>query len=124
MKSFESNNAKTLNILAENKMITEDQLSNFNRGIRVISPKLDFGLEYLAKILPEFIIDASKEYIKRMEIPYQSTSFVSANAKLDGKGLYIYKLPSESSGGIISLFGGKRKIGHSTFSGSSDIVRI
>jgi hypothetical protein len=116
MKSFKSNYANTLYGLAEKKMITEDQLSNFlQRGVQVISPKLDFGLEHLARILPEIIIGASKDYINRMKIPYQSTSFVSANARVDGKGLYIYKLPAESSGGIISLFGGKRKIGDSTF---------
>jgi riboflavin biosynthesis pyrimidine reductase len=121
--NFESKYAKMLNSLAENKRITEDQLSHFlKRGIQVISPERDFGLESLGRILPEIVIGASKGYISRMKIPYQSTSYLAANAKFEGKGPYIYKLPNKHAGGITLLSGGKRKVGDNTFASTHRIL--
>jgi hypothetical protein len=117
--NFESNS------LAENNKITEEQLSHFcKRGIQVISPKEDFGLQSLGKILPEIVIGASKDYISKMKVPYQSTSYVAANVKADdgGKGPYIYKLPANHAGGITLLSGGKRKVGDNIFASTHRIL--
>jgi hypothetical protein len=119
----ESKYTKLLNSLAEKNRITEDQLSHFlKRGIQVISPERDFGLESLGKILPEIVIGASKGYMSRMKIPYQSTSYLAANAKIEGKGPYIYKLPNKHAGGITLLSGGKRKVGDNTFASTHRIL--
>ena len=49
------------------------QLKHFlNRGLEVISPADNFGLDYLGQILPEIVIGASKEYINKMKVPYQA----------------------------------------------------
>jgi hypothetical protein len=121
--NFESRYTKLLNILVENRRITEDQFSHFlKRGIQVISPKRDFGLESLAKILPEIVIGASKDYISKMKIPYQSTSYLAANAKADGTGPYIYKLPDKHAGGITLLSGGNRKVGDNAFASAHRIL--
>jgi hypothetical protein len=123
--NFESKYIKMLNSLAENNKITEEQLSHFcKRGIQVISPNQDFGLQSLGKILPEIVIGASKNYISKMKVPYQSTSYVAANVKADGggKGPYIYKLPSKHAGGITLLSGGKRKVGDNTFASTHRIL--
>ena len=49
--NFESTYRAKLESLAENKKITEEQLSHFlRRWVQVISPSRDFGLEALGKI--------------------------------------------------------------------------
>ena len=69
------------------------------------------------------MIGASKAYISKMKVPYQSTSYVAANVKDDdGKGPYIYKLPSKHAGGITLLSGGKRKVGDNTFASTHRIL--
>ena len=51
--NFESRYKDKLNSLAENKKISEDQLLHFlNRGLQVIMPNLDFGLDSLNEYLP------------------------------------------------------------------------
>jgi hypothetical protein len=123
--NFESKYIKMLDSLAENNKLTEEQLSHFcKRGIQVVSPEQDFGLQSLGKILPEIVIGASKNYISKMKVPYQSTSYVAANVKADddGKGPYIYKLPAKHAGGITLLSGGKRKAGDNTFASTHRIL--
>ena len=63
-----------------------------NRGLKVISPSIDLGLEYLGEILPEIVIGASSGYVSKMSVPYQATSYVAARTKDSGKGIYIYKI--------------------------------
>ena len=75
--NFESTYRAKLESLAENKKITEEQLSHFlRRWVQVISPSRDFGLEALGKLLPEIVIGASQDYINRMKVPYQATSLL------------------------------------------------
>jgi hypothetical protein len=114
--SFEVNYQSKLESLAQKHVISEEQLSHFlNRGVQVISPKHNFGLESLQKYLPEIVIGASQKYIEKMTVPYQATSFIAANTNRDRKGPYIFKIPGQHSGGISLLTGGSRKPGDNIF---------
>jgi hypothetical protein len=72
--------------------------------------------------LPEIVIGASYEFIKRMKIPYQSTSFLVANTKSDLKGWYVYKIPEQPKGGLLLLSGGKRRLGDNIFASTHRII--
>ena len=100
-----------LKLLAEENKISTGQLKHFQkRGIQVISPSEDFGLANLAKILPEIVIGASAEYIDSMNVPYQATSYLAANAADNVDiGPFIYKIGGRKAGGVPLLSGGKRK---------------
>jgi riboflavin biosynthesis pyrimidine reductase len=120
---FESTYRAKLESLAENKKITEEQLSHFlRRWVQVISPSRDFGLEALGKLLPEIVIGASQDYINRMKVPYQATSFIVANTLPDAKGPYIFKIAGKQGGGIRLLSGGSRKPGDNAFASTHRIL--
>jgi len=103
-------------LLVQTNKISQEQLSHFlHRGVQVISPKHDLGLDYLHSVLPEIVIGASKNYINEMKVPYQATSFIAANTRSDRNGAYIFKIPNQPSGGIKLLTGGKRKKGDNLF---------
>ena len=59
------------------------EIENFNqfksRGIQIFRPLHDFGLRYLGRVLPEIVVGASNEFIRKMKVPYQATSFLVAN---------------------------------------------
>jgi hypothetical protein len=81
--SFEYEYRERLKSLADDKKITQTQLDHFiRRGIQSISPTDDFDLESLGKMLPRIVIGASDDYINRMKVPYQATSYIAANTKL------------------------------------------
>lgn len=123
MASRASGYKKQLSLLLENKVISEDLYRHFiNRGLKVISPSNDFGLDYLGEILPEVVIGASSGYINKMKVPYQATSYVAARTKEGGKGVYIYKINHKPGGGVISLTGGTRKLGDSVFASTHRIL--
>ena len=68
-----------LELLVQTNKISQEQLSHFlHRGVQVISPKHNLGLDYLYSVLPEIVIGASKNYINEMKVPYQATSFIAA----------------------------------------------
>jgi hypothetical protein len=120
-ESFESKYKNRLYSLIENKRITIEQQDHFLRSIQVISPSRDFGLKSLGKVLPEIVIGASR-YINKMKVPYQATSYIAANTRLDGKGSYIYKISGKSAGGIPLLTGSNRKIGDNVFASTHRIL--
>jgi len=112
-----------LSLLLEIGAISEEIYCHFiNRGLKVISPSIDFGLEYLGKILPEIVIGASSGYVSKMSVPYQATSYVAARTKDSGKGVYIYKITHKPGGGVLSLTGGTRKLGDSIFASTHRIL--
>ena len=81
-----------LELLVQTNKISQEQLSDFlHRGVQVISPKHDLGLDYLHSVLPEIVIGASKNYINEMKVPYQATSFIPANTRSDRNGAYIFQ---------------------------------
>ena len=121
--NFESAYRAKLESLAENKKITEEQLSHFlRRWVQVISPSRDFGLEALGKLLPEIVLGASQDYINRMKIPYQATSFIVANTLPDAKGSYIFKIAGKQGGGIRLMSGGRRKPGDNAYASTHRIL--
>ena len=123
MASRASRYKKQLSLLLENKVISEDLYRHFiNRGLNVISPSNDFGLDYLGEILPEIIIGASSGYINKMKVPYQATSYVAARTNQSGKAVYIYKINHKPGGGVIFLSGGTRKLGDSVFASTHRIL--
>ncbi|MDW3621181.1 MAG: hypothetical protein QOK51_03520, partial [Nitrososphaeraceae archaeon] len=123
MASTTSRYKKQLSLLLDNRVITEELYRHFvNRGLKVISPSNDYGLEYLSKILPEIVIGASSGYVSKMKVPYQATSYVTARTKESGKGVYIYKIAHKPSGGVLSLTGGTRKLGDSIFASTHRIL--
>lgn len=114
---------KQLSLLLDNGVISEELYHHFiNRGLKVISPSNDFGLDYLGEILPEIVIGASSGYVSKMKVPYQATSYVAARTKESGKGVYIYKIPHKPGGGVLSLTGGIRKLGDSVFASTHRIL--
>ena len=123
MASTTSRYKNQLSLLLEIGAISEEIYCHFiNRGLKVISPSIDFGLEYLGKILPEIVIGASSGYVSKMSVPYQATSYVAARTKDSGKGVYIYKITHKPGGGVLSLTGGSRKLGDSIFASTHRIL--
>jgi hypothetical protein len=109
--------------LVDSQKITLDQFNHFqSRGLKVINPLQDFGLESLGRVLPQIVIGASDNFIRRMKIPYQATSFLVANTKADSSGWYVYKIPEEPKGGLMLLSGGKRRIGDNIFASTHRII--
>ena len=64
--------------LHEKNIISREQLDHFlQRGLQIINPSSNhFKLLSLAKFLPYIIIGASKDYIDKLNIPYQATSVI------------------------------------------------
>ena len=123
MASTTSRYKNQLSLLLEIGAISEELYCHFiNRSLKVISPSIDFGLEYLGKILPEIVIGASSGYVSKMRVPYQATSYVAARTKESGKGVYIYKITHKPGGGVLSLTGGSRKLGDSIFASTHRIL--
>ena len=123
MASRASRYKKQLSLLLDNGVISEELYLHFiNRGLKVISPSNDFGLDYLGEIIPEIVIGASSDYVSKMKVPYQATSYVAARTKESGKGIYIYKIVHKPGGGVLSLTGGIRKLGDSVFASTHRIL--
>ncbi|HJU79283.1 MAG TPA: hypothetical protein VJ599_06965 [Nitrososphaeraceae archaeon] len=109
--------------LLDKGVISENVYKHFiKRGLKVISPSKDYGLYNLGQILPEIVIGASDEYINSMHVPYQATSYIAARTANIGKAIYIYKINDKPGGGVLSLTGGIRKLGDSTFASTHRIL--
>jgi len=119
---FEQYKAK-LYSLQEKNIISKEQLEHFlQRGIQIINPSSNaLKLFTLAKFLPYIIIGASKDYIDKLSIPYQATSFVAAESSPNSYR-YIYKIPLKEGGGIPQLTGGKRKFGDNLYAATHKIL--
>jgi hypothetical protein len=122
-KAFESRYKSLLHSLFEGGRITDQQLEHFlKRGIQILNPAADFGLNALGQILPEIVISACPSYINKMKIPYQATSFVGASTKMSSPASYVYKLPGKIAGGVPLLSGGSRRIGDNVFASTHRIL--
>ena len=109
--------------LQEKNIISPEQLDHFlQRGLQIINPSSNqFNLFSLAKFLPYIIIGASKDYIDKLSIPYQATSYVAAESS-PNSDRYIYKIPLKKGGGIHQLTGGKRKFGDNLYASTHKII--
>jgi hypothetical protein len=115
-KDFIENYHKHLNILYEKKSLSEEKLDHFkNRGIQYYDTKKDLNCYNLSKILPYIVVGASCEYIDKMSVPYQATSFVVGEVYSQNSGIYAYKISGKKGGGVTLLTGGTRKIGDNVF---------
>lgn len=118
-----NNYFERLQQLVESQRITTDQFNHFrSRGIKIINPLQDFGLGSLGRVLPQIVIGVSDNFIGRMKIPYQATSFLVANTKADSSGWYVYKIPEQPKGGLLLLSGGKRRMGDNIFASTHRIL--
>ena len=109
--------------LQEKNLISRAQLDHFlQRGLQIINPSNNhFNLFSLAKFLPYIIIGASKDYIDKLNIPYQATSYVAAESS-PNSDRYIYKIPLKEGGGVHQLTGGKRKFGDNLYASTHKII--
>ena len=109
--------------LQEKNLISRAQLDHFlQRGLQIINPSNHhFNLFSLAKFLPYIIIGASKDYIDKLNIPYQATSYVAAESS-PNSDRYIYKIPLKEGGGVHQLTGGKRKFGDNLYASTHKII--
>jgi len=115
-KNFIENYHKHLDILYKNKILSEENLIHFKkRGVQFYDTDKDLNCHNLSKILPYIVIGASSEYIDKMSVPYQATSFVAGEVYSQNSGIYAYKLIGKKGGGVTLLTGGTRKIGDNVF---------
>ena len=115
-KDFIENYYKQLDFLYEKKTLDKEKLDHFKkRGVQFFDTNKDLNCYHLSKILPYIVIGASNEYIDKMNVPYQATSFVAGEVYSQNSGIYAYKINGKQGGGIQLLTGGSRKLGDNIF---------
>jgi hypothetical protein len=115
-KDFIENYYKQLDFLYENKTLDKEKFDHFKRrGFQFFDTNKDLNCYHLSKILPYIVIGASNEYIDKMNVPYQATSFVAGEVYSRNSGIYAYKINGKKGGGIQLLTGGSRKLGDNIF---------
>ena len=123
MEPVESRYHEHLSLIHEKEVISDEDYRHFlKRGLNVLRPSEDFGLHHLGEILPEIVVGASSEYVGKMKVPYQATSYVAARARPQGNAPYIYKIAGKSGGGVLDLSGGIKKLGDSVFASTHRIL--
>jgi hypothetical protein len=115
-KEFIGNYHRKLDYLYEKKTLTKQELDHFRkRGIQLFDTSKDLNCNHLSKILPYVVLGASDEYVDKMKVPYQATSFIAGEVYAPNSGKYAYKIPGQKGGGVILLTGGVRKLGDNVF---------
>jgi hypothetical protein len=109
--------------LHEKNVLSSEHLDHFlHRGLQIINPgNNQFKLFSLAKFLPYIVIGASNDYIEKLSIPYQATSYVAAQSS-PNSDRYIYKIPLKKGGGVRQLTGGQRKFGDNLYASTHKII--
>jgi hypothetical protein len=116
LKEFTENYHKRLDLLFEKKALNEGELYHFKkRGVQLFDTNKDLGCHHLSQTLPYVVIGASNEYVDKMNVPYQATSFIAGEAYNQNSGIYAYKIIGKKGGGIQLLTGGSRKLGDNIF---------
>ncbi len=99
-----------------NKTLNEEKLYHFKkRGVQFFDTDKDLNCHNLSKILPYIVIGASNEYVDKMKVPYQATSFIAGEVYSQNSGIYAYKIIGKKGGGVQLLTGGTRKLGDNIF---------
>lgn len=115
-KLIQKNYYDRLELLFDKKLLDKESVTHFQkRGIKVYDTCRDLDCLYLSKIIPCVVIGASDEFVDKMNIPYQATSFIAAEAFSPNSGTYAYKLLGVKGGGVTLLTGGSRKLGDNVF---------
>jgi hypothetical protein len=115
-KEFIENYHKQLDLLYDMKTLDRGKLDHFKkRGIQFFDTNKDLNCYHLSKILPYIVIGASNEYVDKMKVPYQATSFIAGEVYSQNSGIYAYKINGKQGGGVQLLTGGSRKLGDNVF---------
>ena len=113
---FEENYFNRLESLLDTGILEKDAVTHFrNRGLKVYDTLNDLDCPYLSKVIPHVVIGASEEFVSRLAVPYQATSFIAAEAFSPNSGTYAFKLLGLKGGGVTLLTGGSRKLGDNVF---------
>ncbi len=116
LKEFINDYHQKLDYLYENKSLNEVELDHFKkRGIQLFDTSKDLNSSHLSKILPYVVLGVSNEYVNRMNVPYQATSFIAGEVYTPNSGIYAYKINGQQGGGVSLLMGGIRKLGDNVF---------
>lgn len=116
LKEFIEGYHQKLDCLYENKALNEEELDHFKkRGIHLFDTGKDLNCSHLSEILPYVVLGASDEYVNRMNVPYQATSFIAGEVYAPNSGMYAYKIHGQQGGGVTLLTGGIRKLGDNVF---------
>jgi hypothetical protein len=114
--SIKKNYFDKLGLLFENKLLDYDTFTHYKkRGIKIYDTNRDLKCSHLSKIIPYIVIGASDEFVNKMSVPYQATSFIAAKAFSPNSGIFVFKLLGVRGGGVILLTGGNRKLGDNIF---------
>jgi hypothetical protein len=105
-----------LDNLYEKKSISPEKFYHLKgRGVQLLDTRNDLSCYHISKILPHVVIGASPEYVDKMSIPYQATSYIAAEVYYKNSGVYAYKVLDKKGGGVPLLTGGNRKMGDNIF---------
>ena len=114
--SIKKNYFDKLMQLVENNLLDRDTFTHYKkRGIKIYDIQRDLKCIHLSKIIPYIVIGASDEFVNKMRVPYQATSFIAAEAFSPNSGVFIFKLIGLRGGGVTLLTCGSRKIGDNIF---------
>ncbi|WP_458744863.1 hypothetical protein [Candidatus Nitrosocosmicus sp. T] len=112
-----------LGLLFENKLLDYDTFTHYKkRGVKIYDTNSDLKCSHLSKIIPYIVIGASDEFVNKMSVPYQATSFIAAKAFSPNSGVFIFKLLGLRGGGVTLLTGGSRKLGDNIFASLHRII--
>ncbi len=116
LNEYIENYHRKLDCLYENKSLSDEELDHFKkRGIQLFDIGKDLNCSHLSKVLPFVVLGASDEYVNKMNVPYQATSFIAGEAYAPNSGIYAYKITGQQGGGVSLLTGGTRKLGDNVF---------
>jgi hypothetical protein len=114
--SIKKNYFDKLGLLFENNLLDHDTFTHYKkRGIKIYDTNRDLKCNHLSKIIPYIVIGASDEFVSKLSVPYQATSFIAAEAFSSNSGVFIFKLLGLRGGGVTLLTGGSRKLGDNIF---------
>ena len=114
--SIKKNYSDKLGLLFENKLLDYNTFTHYKkRGIKIYDTNRDLKCSHLSKIIPYIVIGASDEFVNKMSVPYQATSFIAAKAFSSNSGIFVFKLLGLRGGGVTLLTGGNRKLGDNIF---------
>ena len=116
LKEFIEGYHQKLDCLYENKALNEEEFHHFKkRGIQLFDTSKDLNCSHLSEILPYVVLGVSDEYVNKMNVPYQATSFIAGEVYAPNSGVYAYKIHGQQGGGVTLLTGGTRRLGDNVF---------
>ncbi len=91
--SIKKNYFDKLRLLFENNLLDYDAFTHYKkRSVKIYDTNRDLKCNHLSKIIPYIVIGASDEFVSKMSVPYQTTSFIAAESFSPNSGVFIFKL--------------------------------